>query len=46
MILSLLASAAACADEIAFRVQIEAPAALRDLLETHLDVVRRSAERG
>lgn len=46
MILSLLASAAACADEIAFRVQIEAPAALRDLLETHLDVVRRSAEKG
>ena len=44
MILSLLASVKAFADETAFRVEIEAPKALRDLLEAHLDVVRRSAE--
>lgn len=44
-ILPLLASAVALADAVAFRVDIEAPRELRDLLEEHLDVVRRSAEK-
>jgi translocation and assembly module TamA len=44
-VLSLAMCAAALAEEIEFRVEIEAPRALRDLLEQHLDVVRRSTEK-
>lgn len=43
--LCLLVAANALADGIQFRVDLEAPAKLRDLLERHLDVVRRSAEK-
>ncbi len=42
--LCLLVAASALADGIQFRVDLEAPAKLRDLLEQHLDVVRRSKE--
>lgn len=43
--LCLLVAASALADGIQFRVDLEAPAKLRDLLEQHLDVVRRSKEK-
>ncbi len=42
--LCLLVAASALADGIQFRVDLEAPAKLRDLLQQHLDVVRRSKE--
>ena len=41
----LLAPGIAIADEIRFQVDLEAPDQLRELLEQHLDVVRRSSEK-
>jgi translocation and assembly module TamA len=43
--LCLLVPAIALADGIQFRVDLDAPAKLRELLEQNLDVVRRSAEK-
>jgi translocation and assembly module TamA len=43
--LLLVSCATAFAEGIAFRVDVEAPRALRELLQEHLDVVRRSAEK-
>jgi len=43
--LCLLVSVSAFADGIQFRVDIEAPGDLRELLRQHLDLVRRSAEK-
>ncbi|MET0218642.1 MAG: autotransporter assembly complex family protein [Burkholderiales bacterium] len=44
MLLWLAAAPPAAAQEVKYRVDIEAPKTLRELLEQHLDVVRRAAE--
>ena len=44
MLLWLAAAPPAAAQEVKYRVDIEAPETLRELLEQHLDVVRRAAE--
>ena len=44
MLLWLAAALPAAAQEVKYRVDIEAPKTLRELLEQHLDVVRRAAE--
>ncbi len=44
MLLWLAAALPAAAQEVKYRVDIEAPETLRELLEQHLDVVRRAAE--
>ena len=45
MLIWLLVPGIAIADEIRFQVDLEAPDQLRELLEQHLDVVRRSSEK-
>jgi translocation and assembly module TamA len=44
-LLCLLIPLTARADQVQFRVDLDAPAKLRELLEQHLDVVRRSEEK-
>jgi translocation and assembly module TamA len=43
--LCTLSGTAAADDDISFQVDIDAPKAVRDLLEEHLDVVRRSRDK-